>query len=241
MYANDRSFTNISNSISIINITETFYKKRTNHYQHVKNDAIIYGKNIFHIITIIYFLTLLFIIASIIYFFITNQVNSPLSKYVIISVPAGIILSLILYEPLDILKYIKYLPSYFYYMATYINLLQIYAICKTDDITWGTRKRPDNGKNANKSNKFLNFKYNKLLYVMLYVFCNSMFAVFLEWYEIYTLNINGETTIPQLIYVIGLLLLIVPFIGQMIFIFLKVKKLFCRRKSASPIPIEIYS
>ena len=196
----------------------------------------------FGIIVFAYFLSLLSIIGIIIYFFAAQKLTNPLSKYVVIFTPVGIILSLVLYKSSDIWKYIKYLPSYFYYISAYINLFQIYAICKTDDITWGTRKKPDSkyiGKKNAKSKKFLNFKFKKLFYLVLYVFSNSAFAVIFQWYFIFRLSVNGFDSILQIIYVAGLLLLIIPFVGQLFYVFSCLLKLCSRKKQIDPTIFEV--
>ena len=110
------------------------------------------------------------------YMLITNSFSDPFYKYIVVVVPALIITSLTIYAPSDILKCLLYSPAYFLYISSYINILQIYAICKTDDITWGTRKNQENQnkeKKYKKSLKFQYFKYKKLMYLLLFVFCNS--------------------------------------------------------------------
>jgi chitin synthase len=47
-------------------------------------------------------------------------------------------------------KYIEMLTSllsYLYYAPTYINILQIFAFCRIDDLSWGT-KGLDNNENS---------------------------------------------------------------------------------------------
>jgi len=39
------------------------------------------------------------------------------------------------------------LPSFIYFTPTYIHTLVIYAFCRIDDLSWGTRG--DEGKSAN--------------------------------------------------------------------------------------------
>ena len=37
------------------------------------------------------------------------------------------------------------LPSYIYYIPTYINILQVFAFCRIDDLSWGTKGLDMNG------------------------------------------------------------------------------------------------
>lgn len=67
-------------------------------------------------------------------------------------------------------------PGYIYYLPTYINILQIYAICQTDDVSWGTRT--DGEKKSN--SRIQEFKYKKVLYLVAYVLSNSAFGFLFE-------------------------------------------------------------
>ena len=175
----------MTNKITNTELNEgSLQKEPIIHIQNLEKDRVVYGKTIFNVITIGYFATFVFIIAVILYLLIMNEFSSAYSKYIIIFLPVAIICSVIIYAPSDTLKCFKFLPAYFYYIPAYINILQIYAICKTDDISWGTLKSPDDtdlGKINKKSNKFHNFKFKKLLYLITYVLCNSAFGFLFEW------------------------------------------------------------
>jgi hypothetical protein len=135
------------------------------------------GMKIFKMLILFYFLTLLFISTSVVYLLVFDNFESIISYYIIIIVPISLSASLLLYNPLDILKYIKFMPAYFYYLATYINILQIYSICKTDDVSWGTETIT---KNQGGNLKFQKFTYKKVLYLILYILTNSAFGLCFE-------------------------------------------------------------
>lgn len=61
--------------------------------------------------------------------------------------------------------------SLLFYLASYLNIFNIYALCRIDDISWGTK-----GKDADVDNtqniKAINWKKIKILYVSKYVIYN---------------------------------------------------------------------
>lgn len=96
---------------------------------------------------------------------------------------------------------------YLYYIPTYINILQIYAICKTDDVSWGTRISGDQSKYDKKAE---DFKYKKFVYLVLYVFCNSIFGFLFErFYQ------AGADNILRSLYGGALILICTPFCGEL--------------------------
>ena len=138
-----------------------------------------FGAKIFNFFTFFYFLTMIFILAVVLYMLIARKFESTLTYYVIIIVPLVLIFSVLLYDPRTILTIAKCAPYYVYYIPTYINILQIYAICKTDDLSWGTRKAPNKQKSM-ENEKFDKFKYKKVLYLIAYAITNSSFGVIFE-------------------------------------------------------------
>ena len=170
----------------------------------------------------------------------TNAFASIFSKFIVMLAPGLIILSLTIYAPSDILKYLKYFPSYFLYISSYINILQIYAICKTDDITWGTRNNQDDKntkKTYKKSQKFQNFKYKKFIYLILYVFTNSFVGFLIQRYYLFRFNLNDIHSTVGVVYIGASFLLTVPFIGELIYVINNLFKLCYKQKKINPIPI----
>jgi hypothetical protein len=108
------------------------------------------GEIIFDFLKCFYFFTLMFIVGAVLYIMIFKGFNSMISYYIIIIVPSSLVLSLLLYNIRDCFTYLRYFPAYVYYIATYINILQIYSICKTDDVSWGTE--PGSKKDEEMSN-----------------------------------------------------------------------------------------
>jgi cellulose synthase/poly-beta-1,6-N-acetylglucosamine synthase-like glycosyltransferase len=131
------------------------------------------GSIIFNYLALFYFLVLLYILIVLLYVLIAVGFESEVYLIVIIIVPCTLILSLMLYDPSSICKYALCALPYAYYIPTYVNILQIYAICKTDDVSWGTRGNDYNSKHEA-------FKYKKFFYLIAYVLSNSIFGFLFE-------------------------------------------------------------
>ena len=134
------------------------------------------GSFIFNFLALYYFLVLLYIISVLLYVLIAVGFENSVYLIVLIIVPCTLVLSLLIYDFRSIKNYALCAIPYVYYIPTYINILQIYAICKTDDVSWGTRGDPNKDYNS----KFENFKYKKFFYLITYVFCNSVFGFLFE-------------------------------------------------------------
>ena len=68
--------------------------------------------------------------------------------------------------------------SFMFYGPTYLNILNIYSICRIDDISWGTKGLDVTVSNEEKSRKE-NWKKIKLLHVSKYLLWNSIVAFIL--------------------------------------------------------------
>lgn len=65
-----------------------------------------------------------------------------------------------------------------FYGPTYLNILNIYALCRIDDISWGT-KGLDSEMGASKKARQESWKKIKLLHVCKFVFWNIVVAFIL--------------------------------------------------------------
>jgi chitin synthase len=95
------------------------------------------------------------------------------------------------------------LLSFIFYNPTYLVLLNIYAICRIDDISWGTKGRDDqeSGKSAALKQKW---KKIKNLYVFKYMFWNIAASfVFLIFAK--NFNVRLYTTFSIMIMVLIIL------------------------------------
>ena len=66
----------------------------------------------------------------------------------------------------------------FYYtllMPTYINILMVYAVCKTDDVTWGTRGKDEKGSSLQDE-----FNLKKTIFLVFFAACNICLGGVLE-------------------------------------------------------------
>lgn len=174
----------------------------------------------FNLIAFLYFLSLAFILFTIFYVIIFEQLDRFEYIAVIILVPTILILSLIIFDCKEVCMYLKCAFPYVYYIPTYINILQIYAICKTDDVSWGTRINGDQSKYDQKAESF---KYKKFVYLVLYIFCNSTFGFLFEM--LYQFGADG---VLRYLYGAALVLICTPFCGEVyymtIYCFQKCKK-----------------
>jgi cellulose synthase/poly-beta-1,6-N-acetylglucosamine synthase-like glycosyltransferase len=121
-------------------------------------------------------MVLLYIVSVLLYVLIAVGFENSVYLIVLIIVPCTLVISLLMYDCRSIKNYAICAFPYVYYIPTYINILQIYAICKTDDVSWGTRGDPENDYNS----KFENFKYKKFFYLITYVISNSIFGFLFE-------------------------------------------------------------
>lgn len=68
--------------------------------------------------------------------------------------------------------------SFIFYTPTYLIILPTFAICRIDDITWGT-KGLDSGVNTNNQNLSQTWKTIKIIQVSKYVFWNIIVGIIL--------------------------------------------------------------
>lgn len=68
--------------------------------------------------------------------------------------------------------------SFVFYTPTYLNILNIYALCRIDDISWGT-KGLDSGISGQKKEMMEDWKKIKILHVSKFVLYNMVVAFLL--------------------------------------------------------------
>lgn len=68
--------------------------------------------------------------------------------------------------------------AFVYYSPTYLNILNTFALCRIDDISWGT-KGLDSESKGRTQDIVQNWKVIKLIYVAKYVFWNIIVGVFM--------------------------------------------------------------
>ena len=62
--------------------------------------------------------------------------------------------------------------SYIYYVPTYINILQIFAFCRIDDLSWGTKGLDNDGEGGIARE----WEKRKYIFVLQYVTTNVVFS-----------------------------------------------------------------
>lgn len=85
--------------------------------------------------------------------------------------------------------------SFIFYTPTYLIILPTFAICRIDDITWGT-KGLDSGVNTNNQNLSQTWKTIKIIQVSKYVFWNIIVGIILlvlssNLYNLKDIEIDG--------------------------------------------------
>ena len=86
---------------------------------------------------------------------------------------------------------------------TYINVLMVFALCRTDDLTWGTR-----GNSSNSSTKDL-YSAQKTKYLILYAICNFVGAGVVR-----QMDTGTDDTSIEYLYLAGAMLMLLPFLGE---------------------------
>lgn len=90
-----------------------------------------------------------------------------------------IISSLIFFRRCDLISEILIsTPAFIFYSPTYLMILNIYALCRIDDTSWGT-KGLDTSDSGRTSTLKSNWKKIRILHVCKFVFWNSVFGFIL--------------------------------------------------------------
>lgn len=74
-------------------------------------------------------------------------IKKRISVQIGVSISLGAFILPIVFNMNKVWELIVSLPSFIYFTPTYIHTLVIYAFCRIDDLTWGTRG--DEGKSSN--------------------------------------------------------------------------------------------
>ena len=99
--------------------------------------------------------------------------------------------------------------SFLFYAPTYLNILNIYSLCRIDDISWGTKGLDSGGSTKNKDLKD-SWRLIKMVHVAKYVFWNIVFGVILLSF--------GSSYVPRFYITFGIVILMAFSIGIKIFV-----------------------
>ena len=69
--------------------------------------------------------------------------------------------------------------SFLFYGPTYLNVLNIYALCRIDDISWGTKGLDSNTVSNDEKSRKETWKRIKFIHVSKYIFWNSIISFIL--------------------------------------------------------------
>jgi len=145
----------------------------------------------------------LFSCASGIYVIYYGYLFATTLTQIYVAVIVGVMSLAVLIYCEDLRKMFVFSLWYSLMTPTYINVLMVFALCRTDDLTWGTR-----GNSANSSTKDL-YSAQKTKYLVLYATCNFLGAAVVRQMDAGTGNDNIEY-----LYLVGAMLMVVPFVGE---------------------------
>ena len=124
---------------------------------------------------------------------------------VVMSYSVPIVVYLLLFGNFNILlEVIAGAFSFLFYAPTYLNILNIYSLCRIDDISWGTKGLDSGGSDKNKDLKD-SWKLIKMVHVAKYVFWNVVVGVFLLSF--------GSSYVPRFFITFGIVILMAASIG----------------------------
>lgn len=169
------------------------------------------NERIWWVLCVLYALTFCFILCSLGYYLFINRGNELLIIGVIL-LPLIILLQILLYCE-DFKKLVRNACPYIAMIPTYANIFLLFSICKTDDITWGTRNnlRQQKPKGAR-------FKLYKMYYLLSFVLSNLLFAFWIE-----RSYIDGVLYPIYSLYIVTLVILILPLFGEIIYLIQNIK------------------
>ena len=110
-------------------------------------------------------------------------------------------------------------------IPVYINILMVFSISRTDDITWGTRHITG----LEVDTQTVQYQLKKFLSLFFFVFCNLFFGLLFEQFDK-----DSNFLVMEFLYSICLLVLITPLIGE----FLYMIKYFCRKCVENNVPVR---
>ena len=190
---------------------------------------------VFKYFTIFFSLVSYFMLAAILYFIIMDDFSNSYFRFVFLGIVAIMAIACVLYGE----EYIKITLAAFAYVAmlpTYINVLSVYAICQTDDISWGTR---GGAASEAQTNLGKSFSALKTWYMLFYVTCNVVFGMgFESIYRSSNDNTNkwnyAAQTTMEILYTVAIGTMVFPFIAMIIYLLFRIIRC-CRKKRAKTI------
>ena len=170
-----------------------------------------------------------FLFGTVLYSLILGNFSSQWVRYVVLSVLIIMLVAAFCYGE-EYFKLAVASPAYVALLPSYINILGVFAACKTDDISWGTR-------GAEESSTQKSFSRLKTWYLLFYIICNVAFGLIFE-------NINkssnegstndwstSATTALIILYSIAMGVLLFPFISLLLYLTLRTLRR-CRRTTS---------
>ena len=122
--------------------------------------------------------TVVLIIIGLITFISLGELENELAFYGIIVVPISIFLSILIYGE-DYCKIAINSIPYILMIPVYINILMVFSISRTDDITWGTRHITGNEVDT----QTVEYQLKKVFYMFFFVICNIFFGLLFEQFD----------------------------------------------------------
>ena len=142
-----------------------------------------------------------------------NTINAL--RYIILAIfglyAFPILISILAFQRCDfVIDILLSTPAFIFYSPTYLMILNVYALCRIDDISWGTKGLDSDAGGKTKSLQD-NWKKIKFLHVSKFVFYNSIFGfVFIMLADTYILRFILTFVIMV---ILGLTLFLKVFLG----------------------------
>lgn len=151
----------------------------------------------------------LFISLSILFFLITFSFESTYAMAALCASIGALGLAVGLYFE-DWLYILACFPFYVLMLPVYVNMLSVFAICKTDDLTWGTRRTSSEQQTDALT---LHFSRLKSIYLLIFLFCNVVFSGLFETLDFHYKN----SAYLQVLYGVSFCVLLFPVIGCIVY------------------------
>ena len=175
-----------------------------------------------------------FMFAAIIYFVVIDDFSNQYMRWVFCAIVAMMAIASFLYGE-EYFKIAFASIGYVGMLPTYINVLSVYAICQTDDISWGTR---GGATSEAQTNLGKSFSALKTWYLLFFVTCNVVFGMgFESIYRSASDNTNkwnyaAQTTMEAL-YTVAIGTMIFPFFAMIIYLFFRLIRCCTKKKETT--------
>jgi hypothetical protein len=181
--------------------------------------------------TLFFAVTAYFMFAAVLYFIIIDDFANQYMRWVFLVIVVIMAIGAFLYGE-EYFKIAIAAVGYVGMLPTYINILSVYAICQTDDISWGTRGGAETEAQTNLGKSFSSLKTWYLLF-----FVTSNVAMGMGFESIYRSSSDNTNqwnyaaqTAMEILYIGALGTMIFPFFAMIIYHLFRVIRCCTKKK-----------